>query len=348
MSKQTWTAIVSGVLFIMLSIGIAIPGVDFVAWAPGVSYDVLGVTNDRRVIEISNTEVYPTSGQLRLTTISVTSADSSLSLPEAVINFLLPNRDVLPREVEYPVGVPTEQVRQQQTIAMETSQRMSVAAALRAAGYQVDQVPLVTGVVESGPSFSRLQVGDFIDAVDGNPVTSRTEVEQAVQRHAVGDLIQLDVERRGEKLKVSLTTVAANDDPRRSRIGIDMRTSYRYEPTVTFTLGTTIVGPSAGLVFALGVYNLVTPGDLIASRIVAGTGSIDAAGAVSPVSGVREKVAAAQDAKATIFLVPAANCADLVGMDTNVTLVKVGELADAISSLQLLKQPNRLGEVPLC
>jgi Lon-like protease len=96
-------------------------------------------------------------------------------------------------------------------------------------------------------------------------------------------------------------------------------------------------GPSAGLMFALGIIDKLTPGALADGRTVAGTGAIDANGLVTPVGGVRQKLVAADDLDADVFLVPAANCAEAVsGAPEDLVLVRVETLPDAVDALEAL------------
>ena len=348
MTRQTWTALVSGAIFVVLAAIIALAPVPFVAWAPGATYDVLGRQNDKPVIEISGEATHQPTGTLRMTTVAMTSVDSHLSLPEAVLSYWRPFRDVLPRDFIYPVGEPVDVIRARDAARMATSQRAAIVAGLQAAGKPVTQVPQITSVVVSGPSYNRLQVGDFIEAVDGVPVTSRVDVENAIRRHTIGDLIQIDIERAGSKLKVSVTTVASNDDQPVPRIGIEMINGYRFEPTITFNVADSVSGSSAGLAFALGVYDLLTTDDLIAGRHIAATGEITADGTVNSIGAVPEKVRAAKDAGASIILVPAGNCSDLLDPVTGIRVVKVTHLTDAISSLAALSADPFNPEVPSC
>jgi PDZ domain-containing protein len=97
-------------------------------------------------------------------------------------------------------------------------------------------------------------------------------------------------------------------------------------------------GPSAGLMFALGLYDLLTPGDLTAGHVVAGTGTIDPDGNVGPIGGIKDKVVAAERAGAEIFLVPAENMAELRGVDTgSMRLVSVSTFQDALDALNGLQ-----------
>jgi len=60
-------------------------------------------------------------------------------------------------------------------------------------------------------------------------------------------------------------------------------------------------GPSAGLMFTLGVYDLVTGQNLTGGRKIASTGTIDVEGNVGIIGGVQQKVVAAEQAEAEYF-----------------------------------------------
>jgi PDZ domain-containing protein len=96
-------------------------------------------------------------------------------------------------------------------------------------------------------------------------------------------------------------------------VGITLGTGYRYDPEISFDLGQQIGGPSAGLVFALAIYDKITDGPLLGGRHLAGTGKITPNGDVEAIGGIQEKIAAAQKSGAIAFFVPAANCRDLQG-----------------------------------
>ncbi|QES48466.1 hypothetical protein DEJ50_12205 [Streptomyces venezuelae] len=109
-------------------------------------------------------------------------------------------------------------------------------------------------------------------------------------------------------------------------------------------------GPSAGLLFSLGIVDKLdgdgSGGDLTGGRTVAGTGTIDAKGAVGPVGGVALKTQAAHRDGATVFLVPKAECSDAQSeLPEGLQLIPVTSLTDAVSSLRELK---RGGNVPSC
>jgi PDZ domain-containing protein len=94
-------------------------------------------------------------------------------------------------------------------------------------------------------------------------------------------------------------------------------------------------GPSAGLMYALGLYELMTPGDLTGGRAIAGTGTIALNGAVGPIGGIRDKVVGAEAAGDTLFLVPKQNMAELRGVDTGeMRLAAVGSFDEALQALR--------------
>ena len=95
-------------------------------------------------------------------------------------------------------------------------------------------------------------------------------------------------------------------------------------------------GPSAGLMFTLTLYNMLTPADLTGGRRIAGTGTINPDGSVGPIGGVQQKVAAAEAAGAKYFLSPAENYADAASAAVRIKIIKVASVQDAIAFLQSL------------
>ncbi len=98
--------------------------------------------------------------------------------------------------------------------------------------------------------------------------------------------------------------------------------------------------------FALGIIDKVGTVDLTHGRFIAGTGTIDATGAVGPIGGIQLKMIAARRAGATVFLAPAGNCSDVRGNIPNgLDVVKVDSLKSALSDLQSIQDGKA---VPHC
>ena len=112
----------------------------FCALAPAV----LGATDKGAVIDVSGLPTYETSGRLLMTTVSTTSVDASLSLPEAIFVYLDPTSDAMPREVIYPPGKSSDQVESEAVAMMDSSRNNATVAALRAGGVKVTELPRST------------------------------------------------------------------------------------------------------------------------------------------------------------------------------------------------------------
>ncbi|MFJ4922201.1 S16 family serine protease [Streptomyces sp. NPDC088725] len=109
-------------------------------------------------------------------------------------------------------------------------------------------------------------------------------------------------------------------------------------------------GPSAGLLFALGIVDKLdgdgSGGDLTGGRTIAGTGTITAGGKVGAVGGVALKTQAAGRDGATVFVVPKDECADAKAeLPKGMRLIPVSTLKGAVSALRSLAKG---GAVPSC
>lgn len=334
MTRQTWVAFVAAVVFVAAAGVMALVPVPFVTWSPGGAYDTLGKTDGKPAIQVDGVDTYPTSGQLDLTTLGVTRADSRLSLPEATLAYWMPHRDTLPRDAVYPVGKSVEEVEAEEAEMMSNSQDEAIVAALRAADQPVAELPQVTSVLVSGPSKGRLEPADLIVSIDGTLVTDVEEVKSLIAGAGIGHTLTFEVIRDREQQTVTVTTGESTEKQGEAVVGITVEIGYRYAAEVSFGIDPEIGGPSAGQMFALGIYDKITPGELTGGRHIAGTGTISADGEVGAIGGIQQKIATAEEAGATIFLVPSANCRDVAGLETDLTLVSVDTLQSSIAALQ--------------
>jgi len=347
-TKQTWTAFVSAVMFVGLAALIALVPVPFVAWSPGGTQDTLGAVDGQPIIKIQGIDSFPTTGRLDLTTVAVTRADSRLTLPEAVLSYWLPHRDALPRDAVYAPNKSSDQVESEEAQMMVTAQDDAVVAALRAAGKPVTEMPAVASVTIGGPAHGRLQPGDLVVSVDGVKTPDVASVGVQIRTHPVGKKLDFLVLRDRVRTNVLVTTAESTTESGVAVAGITVGLGYLYKPRISFDLGQEVGGPSAGLVFALAIYDKITDGALLQGRHIAGTGEITPEGTVGAIGGIQEKIAAAEKADATAFLVPAPNCADLAGIKTDLVLVKVTTLQDGIDAVRTLESPGGTAQTPHC
>jgi PDZ domain-containing protein len=95
-----------------------------------------------------------------------------------------------------------------------------------------------------------------------------------------------------------------------------------------------IVGPSAGSMFTMEIYNQLTPNDITLGKRIAGTGTVNLDGQVGKIGGVRYKMMAALEAEADLFIVPAENYEEAEAANIDLKLIKVETINDIIKYLE--------------
>jgi PDZ domain-containing protein len=347
--RSTASLLAAGLLVALLVVAALLP-VPYVTVSPGRTIDVLGTSDGEPIVQVDGHRTYPDDGQLRLTTVAITRPEAQLSLTEALIGWLQRDVSVVPYEAMYP---PDSTDREEETYSaaqMVSSQDTAVASALRQLGYRLPTHVEITGVDPDGPSDGVLEARDRMLEIDGDRTRTLRQLFRAMEDVEPGDRVSGAVRRQGERQTFTVVTEAAEDDPDRAVLGVLVGTGYRFPFDVRVGLGDDIGGPSAGLVFALSIYDVLTPGSLTDGQVIAGTGTITADGRVGPIGGVRQKVAGAQDAGARVFLVPPDNCAAAVLAPVDperLRLVRADTLRSAIKSLeQYAEDPS--ADLPRC
>jgi Lon-like protease len=349
MSPRLARQLLAGAFLVVLIVVAALLPVPYVALSPGPVFDTLGEVDGQPLITVTGAPTFPTEGQLDLTTVSENGGPGrSMSLVEALAGWVRPAVAVLPEELLYPPDATPDQIAEQNSSDMLESQDASTIAALRQAGVPLTPTALVAEVAPDGPSEGILEVGDAILRIDGAPVSSPQDVRDEVTKVSPGDEVRLRIDRDGTEKVVAITTAPATDDPTRPVIGIVPRLGYDSEVTVDIQLDN-VGGPSAGLMFSLGIYDKLTPGPLTGGRHVAGTGTMAVDGAVGPIGGIQQKLRAARSDGATVFLVPADNCTEAAAAAPNgLRLVRVENLRSATRALEKLDKQGDTAVLPTC
>lgn len=349
MSSRLFRQLLAGAFLVVVVVIASLVPVPYVALLPGPVYDTLGEVDGQQLISIKGAPTYPTAGQLDLTTVLEHGGPSRpITLIGALSGWIRPAVAVLPEQLLYPPGVPAEQIDQQNTEDMIDSQESATVAALRQAGVPFTTTVVVQEVSADGPSADVLEAGDVIESVNGTKVGDPDGLRAAISKVAPGDDVRLVIDRTGSEQTVVVTTAAAPDDAARPVIGVIPRVGYTSDVTVKIQLDN-VGGPSAGLMFALGIYDQLTPGALTGGRHIAGTGTMDVDGSVGPIGGIQQKMRAARDDGATLFMVPPGNCAEAVlAAPDGLRLVKAKTLKSATSSLESLEKLGDSAVLPTC
>jgi PDZ domain-containing protein len=344
MSRRSLTLVIASVgAAAAIAISVLVP-VPYVILGPGPTLNTLGNdSSGKPLITISGRSTYPSSGHLNLVTVSYQGGPgSNLNIFSALAAWLNSRDAVVPESELFAPGQSQQQSQQQDTQEMTGSQDFATAAALTEL-HIAYQTQIVVVQAEAGyPAAGVLKTGDVITAVDGKPVTSPSSLTGLIRAHPAGSTLTLTVTRNGKSQPVRVGTKQSGGHP---VMGVEIEEHDKFPFTVKISVGD-IGGPSAGMMFALGIIDKLTKLDLTGGKFIAGTGEITPAGQVQPIGGIQQKMVGARDAGATIFLTPALNCAATKGaVPAGLRLVKVSTLAQAVSYLQDIKAGKA---VPSC
>ncbi len=290
---------------------------------PGPARDV------EPLIHVTGHQEFPSPGELIMTTVRF----HTVSALGALIAWLDPHQAVVSEHVLYPPGESAEQETQRALSQMDQSKIDATYVVLRRlAGYPKahGDGALIEFVYPGCPAEGALFAGDVIHQVNGSPVHSQNEAAAALDAAPLHAPITFQVEAAGEThdLRVTRGRCPGTDRP---LVGINLIDQFPFDVRIS---SGDVGGPSAGLMWALGLYDLLTPGDLTGGRTVAGTGTIDTRGRVGPIGGIQDKVIGAEREGADLFLVPADNMKDLQGVDTgDMRLAPVATFQEALDAL---------------
>jgi Lon-like protease len=345
MSRHGLTLLIAGIGVLAAIAVAAVPSVPYVALMPGPTLNTLGMDKGAPLIQITGHRTYPTEGHLNMVTVSFQGgpAPYGINIFAALRAWLSPQDAVVPESEIFTPGQSQQQVAQQDTEQMTNSQQTATAAALCQLGIGFRTVDDIQATEKGRPAAGVLRPGDIITAVDGTAVNCHHDAATLIRARKPGAPVRLTILRHGKTENFSLTTANVQGQ---AVVGVQVGESFVFPFSVKISLGEDIGGPSAGMMFALGIIDKLTPANLTAGRFIAGTGEITASGAVQPIGGIQQKMVGARAAGATIFLTPAANCPDTAGaVPAGLKLVKVSTLSGAISDLEALKKGQ---PVPSC
>jgi PDZ domain-containing protein len=320
----------------------------YVVMRPGPATNTLGKLDGRPILTVDGTRTYPPtadSGEILFTTVRVVGGPGTRVNVYDVVGAWLSRQDaVLPEEQVFPPDVTEKQVQQENTAEMADSQEVAAALALRAAGRTVPERVVIASVPDRAPAAGVLEAGDVLVSVAGRPAEGTEAVRSAVRATPAGQTVPVVVERDGRRRALDVPTGSVDG---RTVLGVTLRMSYDLPAEVTVDAGA-VGGPSAGMMFTLGIYDLLTPGALTGGQDVAGTGTVDDSGSVGPIGGIRQKLFGARDAGARWFLAPAANCREVAGHEpVGLRVVRVANVDEAIAAVRRIAAGDA-ADLPRC
>ncbi len=346
-SKRAFAGISLLLVFTLSLLTLSFFQAPYVIERPGPVVNVLGKDSDQEVISITDAQTYATSGQLDLLTVSVVGNRSQTpTWPELFWAWLDPAQAITPLDAMFPANVTQQQVDAESTAMMEESQQDAIAVALLKLGYQVPTHVYISEVSKNKPSSGKLVAGDYITSVNGEAAGTIEHLRELVAKFDGSNALKVSVLRDGRPLDFSISPVKNSEG--RWVLGIFVGTKYDFPINVKLQLSD-IGGPSGGMMFALGIYDRLTPGELTGANNIAGTGTIDASGTVGAIGGIRQKLYGAQRAGAKFFLAPAENCNEVTGhIPSGLKVFSVKTFDDALKVVTAIGKKQSLTGLATC
>ncbi|EWT04511.1 hypothetical protein N864_08490 [Intrasporangium chromatireducens Q5-1] len=318
--------------------------------SPGPTFNALGEENlggsTKPVIVVDGLPTYPADGTLRFLTVVIKGGPGHpVDAWDLLGAWLDPARDVYPVDQMFDPNANEQQVAEESAIQMEGSQEEAKAVALRAVGEKVPTHVVVAQVLGTSKAKGLLEVGDRFVSVGGTAASDPDAIRAAIQRVKPGDTVSIVVTRSGKRETVQVPTIAGTGG--RTAIGVLLGIEHDFPVKVTINAGD-VGGPSAGLMFALAIYDKLTPGSLTGNHAIAGTGTIDDQERVGPIGGIRQKLEGARGAGSDYFLAPAANCPEVVGhVPDGLQVVRIGTFDEAVSAVEAIAK-GEAASLPHC
>lgn len=352
--RAGWTVLIVALVLALLMSFLPAP---YVIEQPGPVYDTLGTQEqdgeEVPLISIEGAETFPTTGTLDMLTVSVRGTrESRPSWLEILTAWFASSKAVLPIDLIYPPSVTTEQRNEQNAVLMRDSQTESIAAALTQLGIAYETDVAVGAVDPEGAAAGLLEAGDVILSVNGvDPAdvdALRAELAANGTEQPATIVVRRTAEDGTESEQTVQVTPRASESDGSAVIGISASYSYEFPFDVEIQLND-VGGPSAGMMFALGIIDQLTPGELTGGQNIAGTGTITPQGAVGAIGGIRQKMYGARDAGAEWMLAPATNCDEVVGhVPAGLNVVAVATLDEARAAVETIGAEGDTAALPTC
>lgn len=355
------TAIIATAAMIAILFWIPVP---FVVNSPGPTFNVLGAADGKPMIDISGNDptsgqtvqlddpadapvtgkAQPGQGQLRMVTVSESGGPGArLSFAQLIGAYFDPHSKILDYDSVYPHGATRSQVNDAQIAMMRNSQTTSQVAALEYLGWDIPATVTIEGPVEGSNTEGLVSQGDILHAIT-TPDGTRHDITSAATPFALmrtvpaGSRMTLTIERDATIRDISFDSVAVSPTESGSKLGLYLSITPTLPVDITVNLEG-VGGPSAGMMFSLGIIDRLTPGDMTGGNTIAGTGTMSYDGRVGPIGGIQQKMWGAHDDGAQWFLAPTDNCSEVTGhIPDGMHVLAVSTLDEAATAVRSIAE----------
>jgi PDZ domain-containing protein len=228
---------------------------------------------------------------------------------------------------------------------MLESQQDATAAALFEQHIKFTSTVTVDSTQKGSPASTALRGGDVLRTVNGKTFVDSDQLHHLIVENGTHKPMTVVFTRKGVEHSAQLTPEATKSGP---FMGVFLFEKYAFPFPIKVQLQN-VGGPSAGMMFALGIIDKLTPGELNGGKHVAGTGTISAFGLVGAIGGIRQKMYGARDAGATYFLAPASNCDEVRGhIPSGLTVFATSTLHQSVLDLHAIATGTGLSKLKTC
>ena len=281
------------------------------------------------LIDVQGVPRYPSRGRLIMTTVRW----QQVTALQSLVAWIDDARFIVGEEEIYPPGIDRE-LEEQRAISQMDQSKIDASVVVLSELFDYPEEhgdgALIEATGSDCPAAGELFVGDVVLSIDGRRIGSTADARRAIDGVPIDEPVSFRVRAGGDVHEIELLRepCAGMSEP---LIGISMVDAFPFHIEIE---SGNVGGPSGGMMFSLGLYDALTPGDLTAGRTIAGTGTITPTGKIGGIGSIADKVIGAERAGATVFLVPSQNMPELRGVDAgNMELISVGTFDEAVAAL---------------
>lgn len=297
----------------------------FVIYTPG------GIVNLESRIEVSSS--HETSGSLNMSYVSLVKG----TLPMIILSYIIPNWDLVNKSEITVEDESVDELLELERLYMQSSIDNATILAYAKANKELNITREVNNIVYISPDANTdIEVYDELLKVDDKTVNTVEELKKIVNSHKEGDKIDILVKRDGKTRNCTATVYNSSAG---LKVGLSFLTTYEYEtdPEISVSTKASESGSSGGLMLSLAIYNAISSDDITKGRTIVGTGTIDIAGNVGPIDGVKYKILGAVKSDADIFLCPTENYEEAMEVkedfDLDIVIHSVATFDEALAYL---------------
>ena len=246
----------------------------FIAGFVPLPYYALGPGPAREVqplISVDGPPVYQSDGRFVMTTVEF----RQVTGVGALLAWLNPDEHVVASDQLFPEGETREQEDRRAISQMDQSKidaTSVVLDALRPYRQAHGNGSLIRATVPGCSADGRLFPGDVVLEINGDPIRDTTAAKRAIESIPSGKALTFVVrplgKTRDEEIRLVRQPCGGSTEP---LVGVSMIDDFPFDVSIR---SGDVGGPSAGLMWALGLYDALTPGDLTDGRTIAGTGTV--------------------------------------------------------------------------